>query len=100
MTTAPPPPPTEARARRIFRIPVSRDLTYRGIEYRLAEPFRSDGASIRSADGHLQCPACQRRITPGMRIFYDPRARNRDRVVRCIPCAIRGHALIAVGGPA
>jgi hypothetical protein len=77
----------------MIRLLVSTDLVYRGIEYRLAEGIREQGASVRASSRHIPCTACDRNIRQYSSVVLAPNANYHP------ACAIRVGALIAVGGP-
>lgn len=69
---------------------VSVDHEYRGREYRIAEPFRSLGASIRPVDIAVHCGNCSRLMTHGARHYRS----GNGITIRCVRCAIRDGLLI------
>jgi hypothetical protein len=78
----------------LLRIPVSHDLTYRGIEYRLVERLRDQGASVRPMTrADISCTVCDRAIRQYSSVVLAPNANYHP------ACAIREHVLVAVGGP-
>jgi hypothetical protein len=77
----------------IQRIPISTDIVYRGIEYRISESYRTDGASVRLTERAAHCGVCGRPMRRGSRQFKGCGLELHP------ACAIKTRCLIAVGGP-
>lgn len=69
---------------------VSVDLTYRGVDYRIADPYRAYGATVQPASHDLACERCARPIKPGARLFMT----KHGIVTLCIRCAVRDGWLV------